>query len=338
MGTLVRVQEIEHEIGEGGRFALRVTSADVELRAVDGPRARVRATYELRADSDGEADDMFERVQLRATRGADELDLEEPRPDGGGLGGLARALRGRGGEVVDRRIEAEVPRRAEVRFNGVSAELTAIGLLGVQRYQTVSGDVVVSEAGGDIRLQSVSGDASVRADDLLVVEATTVSGDLSIVAPSLARVRINTVSGDAEVEGDLGHDGDHRVDTVSGDLSLGIGGGSLTLEVRGLSTEVHVGLPHRSEGSRDRRRYVIGDGRASLLFTSMSGDVSVHAAHRLDRRRHVAAGAPTSQVPAAVTPSAPSEGEEPVDEIEILRAVERGELSVEEAARRLEGR
>lgn len=335
MATLVRVQEVEHEIGESGRFALRVTSADVELRAVDGPWARVRATYELRAGSDGQADEVFERVQLRATSGPGELDLEEPRVTSGGLGALARILGG-GGEVVDRRIEAEIPRGAEVRFNAVSADLTAIGLRGPQRYRTVSGDMVVTETGGDVRLQSVSGDISVRADDGVSIEATTVSGDLSIVAPSLAHVRINTVSGDAEVEGELADDTAHRVDTVSGDLSLGITDG-LVLEVRGLSTEVHVTLPHRSEGSRDRRRYVIGEGRASLLFSSMSGDVSVHSAHRLGGRR-VAAGAPASQVPAAATPSAQTERGEPVDELEILRAVERGEMSVQEAARLLEGR
>jgi hypothetical protein len=337
MATLVRVQEIEHEIGESGRFSLRVTSADVELRAVDGPWARVRATYDLSAGSDAEADDLFERAQLRATSGPGELDLEEPSSGLGGIGALARILTGIGREVVDRRIEAEVPRGAEVRFNGVSAELTAIGFRGEQRYRTVSGDLVVTETGGDVRLRSVSGDASVRADDPLALEATTVSGDLSIVAPTLGRVRINTVSGDAEVEGELGHDAQHRVDTVSGDLSLGISGG-LILEVRGLSSEVKVRLPHRSEGSRDRRRYVIGDGRAELLFSSMSGDVEVHAADRLDRWGRVAAGAPTSQAPAAVTPSAPTERAGPVDELEILRAVERGEMSVEEAARLLEGR
>lgn len=336
MATLVRVQEIEHEIGDSGRFSLRVTSADVELRGVDGPFARVRATFELSAGSDTEADELFGRAQLRATSGPGELDLEEPRMGSGGIGALARMLTGSGREVVDRRIEAEVPRGAEIQFNGVSADLTAIGLRGDQRYRTVSGDVVVTETGGEVRLQSVSGDASVRADDPLALEATSVSGDLSIVAPSLGRVRINTVSGDIEVEGQLGHDAQHRVDTVSGDLSLGLSGG-LVLEVRGLSSEVRVRLPHRSEGSQDRRRYVIGDGRASLLFSSMSGDVEVHAADRLDRRGRVAARAPTSQVPAAVTPSGTG-GAEAVDEIEILRAVERGEMSVDEAARLLEGR
>jgi hypothetical protein len=45
MTTFVRTQEVEHEIGAAGSFALRVTDADVQLRAVDGPTARVRATF-----------------------------------------------------------------------------------------------------------------------------------------------------------------------------------------------------------------------------------------------------------------------------------------------------
>jgi hypothetical protein len=46
-----------------------------------------------------------------------------------------------------------------------------------------------------------------------------------------------TVSGDVELEGELDPAAEHRVETVSGDLSLGAVAG-LTLEVRGLSTDV----------------------------------------------------------------------------------------------------
>ena len=52
MATYVRTQEIAHEIGARGHFALRVTSPDVELRAGDGTRAtaadRVRAASRQR--------------------------------------------------------------------------------------------------------------------------------------------------------------------------------------------------------------------------------------------------------------------------------------------------
>ena len=117
-------------------------------------------------------------------------------------------------------------------------------------------------------------------------------------------------------------------------MALGVVGG-MTLEVRGLSTDVTVSVPHRSEGSRDRRRYVIGDGSSSLLFSSMSGDVTVHPARR------VAAVSPA--LPAPPTPPRPPAPPRPLphvsdqEQLEVLRALERGEIDVDEAARRLAG-
>ena len=69
MTTFVRTQEVEHPIGPNGSFGLRLTSSDVELRAVDGDTARVRIEFELRAPSDVEADEAFARVQFRMQKG-----------------------------------------------------------------------------------------------------------------------------------------------------------------------------------------------------------------------------------------------------------------------------
>jgi hypothetical protein len=324
--TFVRAQEIEHEIGPAGSFSLRVTDAEVELRAARDGVARVRATFNIRADSDIQADEILERVSLVATTGPGSLDVSEPRPPRGlsGLGALAQLLTGRGGSV-SLRVEAAVPAECRVRMSGVSAELTAIGLRGQQHYNTVSGDLVLTDAGGAVKLNCVSGDVSIRSQGPLEVEATTVSGDLSVVAPEYGLVRINTVSGDVELEGRLAEGRSHRVETVSGDLSLGITGG-LTLEVRSLSSDVDLALPHRSEGSRDRRRYTVGDGAAELLFSSMSGDVSVGGSQR----------APPPP-PAPAPPAPPRPAILPDTELEVLRALERGEIDVEEAARRLSG-
>jgi hypothetical protein len=111
----------------------------------------------------------------------------------------------------------------------------------------------------------------------------------------------------------------------------------LVLEVRGLSTDVDVSVPHRAEGSRDRRRYVIGAGGPQVMFSSMSGDVSVGSGRR------GAATPPTRPVPPIppVPPAAPGEpppaGLEPNQQLAVLQALERGEIDVDEAARRLGG-
>ena len=326
MATFVRVQEVEHEIGIGGRFSLRVTSPDIELRGVPGTTARVRVEFELRGNGDAEADEAFEAIQYRVNRGDGLLEIAEPKRVDTGLGAIGRLL-GVSGLRVDARVVAEIPERATVTYAGVSADLTGVGLRGAQEYKTVSGDLSLNDLGGPIRVSGVSGDVSLRAEEPIRLHANSVSGDLSVFAPRIDECRIVTVSGDVELEGDLvaSH---HRVETVSGDLTLGVVGG-LTLEVRGLSTDVSVGLAHRSEGSRERRRYVIGDGAATLQFNSMSGDVVVHAARRI-------AAPPPPVPPVAAEPPAPPSPPLGADEqLAVLRALERGEIDVDEATRRL---
>lgn len=328
MPTFVRVQEIEHEIGANGRFSLRVTSPDVELRGIAGMTARVRVEFELRGADDAEVDEAFAAVQYRVNRDEGLLEVAEPRRVDAGLGAIGRLL-GVAGIRVDARVVAEIPERAMVAYTGVSADVTGIGLRGTQEYRTVSGDLALSDLGGPIRVTGVSSDVSLRAEEPIRLHANSVSGDLSVLAPRIDECRVVTVSGDVELEGDLvaAH---HRVETVSGDLSLGIVGG-VTLEVRGLSTDVSVSVAHRSEGSRERRRYVIGDGAARLQFSSMSGDVVVHTARRIS----VPPPPPARHAPEPPTPPPPPLGAD--EQMEILRALERGDIDVDEATRRLAG-
>lgn len=331
MASYTRVQDVDHEIGPDGRFLLRVTSPEVEIRAVDGPVARVRIEFEIWASSDEQAEEAFTRSQYRVHRADGVLEISEPKGATGGLEAIGRLFGG--GYRTEARVIAEVPRRAAVSYTGVSSDLTASGLLGSQEYRTVSGDLVLNDIGGPISINGVSSDVTLRATSPIRLAANTVSGDLSALAPRIEETRIVTVSGDVELEGQLEHSGSHRIETVSGDLSLGAVGG-MTLEVRGLSTDVNVSLAHRSEGTRDRRRYVIGDGAASVLFSSMSGDAFVHGARRSGSPTPPTPAAPPAPpVPAAAQRTPPSEAEQ----LAILRALERGEIDVEEASRRLAG-
>ncbi len=121
----------------------------------------------------------------------------------------------------------------------------------------------------------------------------------------------------------------YRIDTVSGDLSIALLGGAV-FEVRGISSDVSSDLDHRIEGHQDRRRVTVGAGGPEILFNSMSGDLAIHRPRRLDR---VPAPPPAPAPPAAPAPPQPSQE----DQLAILQALERGEIDVEEATRRLSG-
>jgi hypothetical protein len=322
MGTYVRTQSIDHNVGETGRVSLSVVSGDVRLRGIAGGEAHIRATFEIRATSDTDADRIFEAIQLRVDRSGGSLSAEE-RGDHQSVGSMIGRLFGAGGDY-ELTVEAEVPAAAQMQLTAVSSDMTVTDLRGEQRYHSVSGDLSVNNSGGSVRLETVSGDATIRAEEAVAVQAQTVSGDLNITAPILRSLRGTTVSGDVEMEAELAGSGDFKVETVSGDLSVGLVGGA-TFEVHGLSTDVSSELDHRLEGQVDRRRLIIGSGSPRLVFNSMSGDVRIRHPRRISAR------------PAATQPPAEPTPAEQEAQLEVLRALERGEIDVDEATRRLAG-
>ncbi len=329
MPTFVRHQEIAHRIGPGGSLAIRVTEADVRLRATDGDEAHVNAVFEIRAGSEEEADSIFEASALQIATAGNTLEVQD-RSGRNDLGAALRRLVS-GRSPVGLSLEGTAPAAASVRIESVSGDLVVEGMRGEQRYTTTSGDIFATELGGSLALRSVSGDVTVRGVDPLSLTAESVSGDLSAVVPLLRQGHISSVSGDLELEARLDPAGAFRAETVSGDFVLGLAG-SATLEVHGISSDLHAEVDHRLEGTSDRRRVVVGDGTPRFVFSSMSGDVSVRRPRRID-----AAAAPTSPPPASEPPPRAAEPVDEAESLEILRALERGEIDVEEASTRLAG-
>ena len=308
MATYVRQQEITHRIGQAGRFQLKLTDGNVRIRPADGDEVRLHGTFEISAGSDAEADRILEEVRLIASSGPSFLEVrgphdDEPRnlrqalglPDGSTLRSWIT-----GRPRAELSIEAEIPAGSDVRVETVSGDLVAEGMTGEQRYS------------------SVSGDATLRAVSGIRLRAESVSGDLSVIAPRLEELRASTVSGDLEIEGEPAPDREHRIESVSGDLRFGLVG-SATFDVRGIATDIHADMPHRVEGRMDRRRVVIGSGKPTVVFSSMSGDIAVRHPRRVGN-------APTQ-----------ADDHEPASSasLDVLRALERGEIDVEEASRRL---
>ena len=321
MATFVRTQTISHNVGERGQVTIKVTDADVRLQGVEGPEARLRATFEIRAGSEEEADSIFNAIQLRVRVGSGTLAVEEV--DGAAsLGKVISRLFGGVGHA-DLSVEADLPLGAELHLAGVSSDVEVNGMRGEQRYATVSGDLRLRDLGGSVRLNAVSGDITIRAAEPISVTADAVSGDLAIIAPRLRSLRVSSVSGDVELEAELVKGGEFRIDTVSGDLAVGLIGPAI-FEIRGLSTDVHSELDHRLEGRMDRRRLIIGQGGPTVIFSSMSGDVGVRAPRRMEAR-------PAAQAAASVP------GPDAEAQLDVLRALERGEIDVDEATRRLGG-
>jgi hypothetical protein len=298
--------EFSHRIGAKGRLSLNNVSGDIRIRGVEGEEARVVARW------DGHRNDP---LPLVINRGDGYLDIETDDK--------SSWFSFRHGSIE---FTIDVPFYARVDINAVSADIESRGLTGDQSYKTVSGDLVIDRTGGRVSAVTVSGDVTVSAVTTAEVNVSTTSGDVDAYAEWFEPVRVKTVSGDMRVRGRFARGPQHTVESVSGDLEIEA--------MSGLSVETKRGI---DLGKKDKRPIVSGDGSANLRFRSLSGDVRLSG---FSTAQPDSSSTPSSAVTESHEPGPPPSAEPAQateDSLEVLRALERGEIDVEEASRRLEG-
>jgi hypothetical protein len=308
MTTDVQGGPVRHRIGHDGSFALRALSGTVRLRGTEGDEIVLSAASEQGA----------EPPALVVRRLAGGLHVE-PERRGKSFLGASFAV-----GLPEVHFDVELPRGSRIEINSVSADVSGSELHGDQSYKLVSGDLELTGVGGRLDAKSVSGDMRLRAGRPLEVDLVTTSGDLQVEGSTLEFVRMRSVSGDATIIGELAAGPQHRVETVSGDLRIEPTGG-LTVEASGPSVGLRSAIGGETASRRGRRNLVVGDGSAQLRYRSMSGEVRVDEPTGRDVRQ--AASARSADQPGPQVDQRSS--------LDILRAVERGELDVDEAARLL---
>ncbi len=318
MTATTNAATLEHPIGQRGRFSLRVPAGDIVVRGVDGEIARIR-------DLEGRA--LAERFRIDAGEGS--LSLRAPD----GLNFFDIGFRPRTGHF---NLEIEVPRMSTVELETASADVRAGGLHGTSQFRTASGELMLTEAGGSIEIEAVSGDVHVSADAAVSVGCRTVSGEVSIDAPALSRFQIRTTSGDIHASGVFAGDGPFSIDTVSGNAEIETSSG-LSVEAKTVTGDLVSPDHGRADRGPGRRTLVVGGGQVALAFRSISGDLRISNSDGRGSTRSAAPVAPIPPIPPAppVAPAPPGADSLADQRLEVLRALERGELSVEAATEKL---
>jgi hypothetical protein len=312
--TMATGSALEHAIGADGLLAIHMRDGEIRFRGVEGDTVRVRDR------NDHDLADMFSieagpgSLSLKAGRGLEII-----------LG--PRSLRrGQGGHKPE--LEIDLPRGATLVFEAGSTDVEVDGLIGDQRYRTASGDVDLRAVGGTLSVEAVSGDIRIAAVEAADIAARSVSGDVAIRAGALSALQVTTTSGDVGVAGRLAGHGPFAIETVSGDGLLEPSG-DIEVEMSSVTGDLSSDLDARPVSGHGRGTLMVGSGGPILTFRSMSGDLHVGRRAAADAVP-AAAGSTSDRAPAAIVQA--------YDEarLRILRSLERGEIDVREAGRRLE--
>lgn len=159
----------------------------------------------------------------------------------------------------DARLKVQIPQGSELDVSAVSADVTAVKVSGIQRLQSVSGEISAELAQADAEIKNVSGEITLHGHGQPAnVHVSTVSGDVKI-EHAAGDLDVGTVSGD--VKGSLDGARSLRVRSTSGEVTFaGKLTGSPTVDVESVSG----GLTLKASA----------DGGFSYELTSFSGDIT----------------------------------------------------------------
>jgi hypothetical protein len=343
----------------GGEVSILLTANDIHVRAVDSDRVTVRTATGADIDDEVELESSPGHVLVRdADRGfrlgpvrirgvgAASLEIDVPR--------TARlSVKTASGDVEADGLEADsrvATASGDIRIGTGGGTLNA---------DSMSGDVVIeATAAISVRARSVSGDVTVRAPQLDALQLSTTSGDVAItgmLAPG-AEHTVTSVSGDVLVRtpspvrletqtiaGDLRVQGMHRAEGGRGRRVAVVGDGSVRLGVRTTSGDIRLAVEDAASSPASQR--APAPMAPPAPEPPVAPEPPLAPAPPVDRSWVVAEA---DAAPNLVRPAAPADAEpawtgaesatdrREAARLEILRALERGELDIEAASYRLE--
>lgn len=223
-----------------------------------------------------------------------------------------------------------------------SGGIEAHDLCGEASVRTGSGGISVEGGAGTFVLQSGSG--SVRLRDLTgTLDCVGASGNMRALACAFTRASVRTASGSIRLATPLDPAGEYRFETASGGVEVQVPEGTrATVTYTTMSGGITSDLPNERDGGKRSGTLRVNGGGVPVTMRSMSGSLALRVASEPLPASGIAATASASPAPLPEAWSAPEPAPEPPppdaepsETLRVLQAVERGELSIDEAMTRL---
>lgn len=293
--------EDQWNVGEPAELELSNVTGHVTVRGGDEPMIRMHARKHGR-------DRAVENTRIETEQDGNRV-IIKTRPGPEGMGRLVNL----GNNMCAVDYELTVPRDCRVEVHTVSGSIDVESLAAPVKLQTVSGPITVQAISAAASVSTVSGKIQGR-QIAGTLSLHTTSGGTQIRESQLDGFTLHTVSGGAVLETPLTPGAHYYAKTVSGSVRVVVPANTgVTVQMKSVSGSVHTDLP--AEITRSGRRSWqgrINGGGATLEMQSVSG--SLHLEN---------GGGEAPEVP-------PSP-----ETTELLRALEAGELTVDDVLERL---
>ena len=266
-------------VARGARLIVNAFAGDIIVRGWDRNAVRVQADHSSR-----------DRIEMKAT---DSLVTIKPESSMG----------------APRSIDMEITMPAWMRLDlsGTYIDVTIAGSQGEITVETVRGDVNVKGGSGFVSLQSVEGVVTLEgakgrinvrsvnegiqlADISGEIIAETVNGGITLDRIQSNSVDVATVNGDLSYDGSIRDDGQYRLATHNGDITVVVSEtANATIAVRTFSGEFVAGFPVNIQDTTHRNKrfsVTVGSGSARMELESFGGTIRLQRPGAPKPKRH----------------------------------------------------
>lgn len=286
------------KIGRNGRFSLGNISGDLVVIGGTGDEVSIEAVKRTRGDKS-----ELTRVQITVDDRAGRVDVRTEYQQN-------RGDRNRRTDHVSVDYTVTVPASVSVDLHSMSGAIKVTGVHGSLRSETISGNVTISDApkleaaktvsgdvlltgitsDGDVSASSISGNVRAKGVKARGLDLGIISGDISVSDITCERLGVKSVSGSVEYAGAIVKGGRYEISAHSGAVRLLLANpAGFELDANSFSGSIRSELPltiggdaaRRDGSSRGRRdagnthsmRATFGDGSATLVVRTFSGDI-----------------------------------------------------------------
>ncbi|MFA5908310.1 MAG: DUF4097 family beta strand repeat-containing protein [Vicinamibacterales bacterium] len=244
------------KVGAEGALDLAGLSGDVRVTGGSGNEIKVEATKRVRHRDAGEARRLLNdlRVEMNNFNGRVEVRTAYPRRGAYDERGLVARVDyviavPAGASVSVKSISGDIivsGARGEVRAETVSGDVDVSATPNVTVAKTVSGNVIARDIGGatTLVLSTVSGSVIASGLRVRALEAGSVSGDVKLSGMQVERVEARSMSGNIEFDAPFTRAGRYEFTSHSGNVRIVVSGSTgFELDADTFSGSVRSDLP-----------------------------------------------------------------------------------------------